>query len=485
MRISKFLLVISGLFMFSAFSVGVALAGTASGSVTVMVGSAPMPDLTAAAPSPSSATAGTPISFTSTISNIGNASTGASFYNFFQWATASGGGGTINDLSPTSMGALGVGISSTATSPAVTFPSAGTYSVRACANKTNASTFGSIAESNFNNNCSGWTNVNVGSAPLPDLTAGTVSPSSAQVGATVGFVSTISNIGSASTGASFYNFFQEASTTNGGGTVTDLAAHSMVPLAAGASGVTSESVTFSSGGTYSVRACANKTNASTFGSIAESNFNNNCSGWTNVGVVPAVPTGLNASIQTNSYQFSCDSKTINVSWSASAGATSYSLRDGSTVIYTGSTTSYSDTSLVSGSSHSFTVSAADSAGSSVYSSAVSTSVPPACTVIISPSYHQSLYLTGLSGFSQLSPASTIYKGVHGSSSSGATVNVQINQSGGAMTTSCVEALKNGSQVGTGYNVTSTTPVPQNISFSLPSYIATDALSIESLSGPCP
>lgn len=131
-----------------------------SGSFTCT--NTPRPNLTAAPVSENTATAGTPRTFTSLITNNGDASTGASFSNFFQIATAANGGGTITDLAASTMSALNAGANNTATSPSYTFGSAGTYSVRACADKSNAASTGVIAESNENDNCSSnWTTVNV------------------------------------------------------------------------------------------------------------------------------------------------------------------------------------------------------------------------------------------------------------------------------------------------------------------------------------
>jgi hypothetical protein len=134
------------------------------------------PDLTASAPSPSTATAGTAQTFTATISNIGSASTGASFNNFFQVASAANGGGTITSKTATSMGALAAGGTNT-TSVSHTFASAGTYSVRACADNT-----GLIPESDEGNNCSPWTNVTVSSAASYSYTVNDISFSATQNG---------------------------------------------------------------------------------------------------------------------------------------------------------------------------------------------------------------------------------------------------------------------------------------------------------------
>jgi hypothetical protein len=126
----------------------------------------PKPDLTAGNVNPVAPIAGTPVNFTAMITNGGNASTGSGFSNYFQVATAWNGGGTITDISPTSMPALSAGNSAAATSPNYPFPTAGQYSLRACADKSNSGdAVGSINESNELNNCSlSWTNITVSSA---------------------------------------------------------------------------------------------------------------------------------------------------------------------------------------------------------------------------------------------------------------------------------------------------------------------------------
>ncbi len=118
----------------------------------------------------------------------------------------------------------------------------------------------------------------------PDLTAGNATPATAVPGTAVTFSSTISNIGTASTGSSFNNFFQIATAASGGGTITDLASSVMPTLASGGNSVTTKSYTFASAGTYSVRACADKTSAAGGGVITEPNEGNNCGVWANVTV---------------------------------------------------------------------------------------------------------------------------------------------------------------------------------------------------------
>jgi hypothetical protein len=88
---------------------------------------------------------------------------------------------------------------------------------------------------------------------------------------------------------------------------------------------------------------------------------------------PATPAGLTATASS-----SCGTGTINVAWNSVSGAIDYTLRDGTTVIYTGASTSFSHTGLVAGSSHSYTVRANNSSGSSIYSNTVSATAPAAC-----------------------------------------------------------------------------------------------------------
>lgn len=254
-----------------------------------------LPDLTASSPTQSAAIVGVPTNFTSTISNIGTVTTGATFYNMFQVASAANGGGAITNLSatPSPMAAVLPSAGVTATSSLYTFPSVGTYSIRACADN-NISMIGTINEGiNEDNNCSAsWTNVTVTPTANIDLTASSPTPNSAVVNTSVVFTSTISNIGNTTTSIGFNNFFQVASATNGGGVIIDKSSTSMSAIVAGGTRTASTSHTFSSEGTYSVRACADKSSSANLGVISESNVSgtgelNNCSGWTNVTITTA------------------------------------------------------------------------------------------------------------------------------------------------------------------------------------------------------
>jgi len=96
---------------------------------------------------------------------------GPTFRSFFQVASAPAGGGTIIDLAPSTVSMLAAGSSEATTSPAYTFTAAGTYSVRACADKSSAGDTGTITESDEGNNCGPWTNVVVASSG-PSITTG-------------------------------------------------------------------------------------------------------------------------------------------------------------------------------------------------------------------------------------------------------------------------------------------------------------------------
>lgn len=272
-----------------------------------MVFSASAPNLTVnayylnyftSAVTPTNTTVNLATTFSAFISNVGDVSTGGSFSNFFQVATAPSGGGTITDLSSTSMGALCTGCVNTS-SKSYTFPSVGTYSMRVCADKTSSLNAGVISESDETDNCSSWVNIAVDSnGVLPDLIPGAVAPVTATPNVSTTLSSTISNTGNASTYTSFYNFFQVSDAPNGGGNITYVTASSLATLAAGANSAYAHSYTFPSAGTYSARACADQ-NMSSQGSITESD-ENNCGPWTNIVVGNSVNGACSAT------HYNCD-----------------------------------------------------------------------------------------------------------------------------------------------------------------------------------
>lgn len=130
------------------------------------------PNLTASTPTQSSATIGTPQTFTSTISNSGTAAVGASFYNSLQVATGANGSGAVSPLTaatPSPMSALNAGGTAVASASYTFTGAAGTRSVRFCADN-DTSMVGIIAESNEGDNCSGWRDVTV-NAPTVSISA--------------------------------------------------------------------------------------------------------------------------------------------------------------------------------------------------------------------------------------------------------------------------------------------------------------------------
>jgi hypothetical protein len=159
------------------------------------------PDLTVSGITPTSAIAGTATTFSATVTNTGGGSTGIGFKNFYQVKSGTVGytpqnfftklfniahaAETITDLAATTMSALAAGGNGTATQT-YTFPAAGTYGIRVCADKensagTNGNPNGLIAESDETNNCGGWTNVNVTSLCTPSCGSGSVCSSGACV----------------------------------------------------------------------------------------------------------------------------------------------------------------------------------------------------------------------------------------------------------------------------------------------------------------
>ncbi len=138
--------------------------GTAQATVTVL---AALPDLTTGAVTPTTATVGTPTTLTVTNSNS-SASPAAAFPTLFQ----------VQETGALVSSSYNSGLTAGATSPAsvsYTFPSAGTYTVRACSNN-NASWINIISESNYANNCGPWTPVTVSGTTAAPTCTFTASP---------------------------------------------------------------------------------------------------------------------------------------------------------------------------------------------------------------------------------------------------------------------------------------------------------------------
>lgn len=130
--------------------------------------------------------------------------------------------------------------------------------------------------------------VTVGSNP--DLVSGNITPTTATAAVATSFSATVTNSGSATTGASFPVLFQRA-TSAGGANATDLGSTTTATLAASANRSVSYSATLPTAGNWYVRACADKrSGADVIGLIAEASDSNNCGAWTLITVAAGVTT---------------------------------------------------------------------------------------------------------------------------------------------------------------------------------------------------
>jgi hypothetical protein len=120
----------------------------------------------------------------------------------------------------------------------------------------------------------------------PDLIAGAVTPTIAIINKPTILSSTITNIGSGSTGSSFTSFFTVTTVSTG----ESATANVVIPLLdVSVKYVSTVSYTFNTNGNYSIRVCADKSSSSDAGTIAESNENNNCGPWTTLTVTNPLP----------------------------------------------------------------------------------------------------------------------------------------------------------------------------------------------------
>lgn len=312
--------------------------GSTYAQVTVPV-STPRPDLTVNASTALTATAGQAFSIPATISNVASGSTVIGFSNYYRVCDS---GCTSYDQSGTSATAA-----MAAGSPprAITFThtisaAAGTYYYMVCTD----TPANQVAESNEGNNCSGWNAITLAAAPQADLTAGAVifTPSTVAAGTAINFSAQAFNNGNATSG-SFPMLFQIQS----GASVNS---SYVGPLAASGSAWTGYDYTFSSAGTYQVRACANKNTSGTF-ITTESDYTNNCSAYSSVvvtaAVVPPPPSAPTCALFANPTSVATGG-TSSLTWSSSnatsctgsnfstGGATSNS--SGVTVTPSGNTT---------------------------------------------------------------------------------------------------------------------------------------------------
>ncbi len=232
-------------------------------------------NLTPGAVTPTAATVGVAVTLSSTISNTGNASTGTTFLDLLQVANDASGNGVVS-IGTYTHPVIAAGGSSPAT-VSYTFTSAGTKYARFCTD-----TGYVITESDDGDNCGAWTAVTVTG---PNLTAGSVTPTSATMGSAVTLSAIVTNNGSSSTGGVFLDLFQVANDALGTGAVS-IGTFSNPVRAAGTTNPATLSYTFTSIGTKYVRVCADSGSA-----IGESNEGDNCGAWTLVNVV-GVGTGI-------------------------------------------------------------------------------------------------------------------------------------------------------------------------------------------------
>lgn len=250
-------------------------------------------DLLAAQPPENTATVNVPKTFTSVISNDGNISTGASFPVIFQTSTSSSGSDPTDYLVTPNTSALGAGATRTVTSPAITFTSAVTMYIQACADKSSAAGGGVITEAapgSENNNCSGWFPVSVTGSTAPDLTADAPTPIATDMNLPTTFSSVIRNSGTADATGTITHLFQFDADADHDTAVTaavTATTTSTIPSAGGSAPVQA-AYTFATAGTWYARVCADR-NASDIGTVAESNDGNNCSTpWTEVQVAEVI-----------------------------------------------------------------------------------------------------------------------------------------------------------------------------------------------------
>lgn len=166
-----------------------------------------------------------------------------------------------------------------------TFPRAGTWWVRACADQNSAGA-NTVVESNEYNNCGEWFTITVDNRVLtPDLTAGSVSGSGLTTSAPTTLSSIVTNVGGAPVTLPFTNLFQiDDSNSDGHTSIVDVRTDTSPALGVNGSDVSTASYTFSRGGDWWVRACADN-NASWVSTIAEgANEDNNCGEWTKLTV---------------------------------------------------------------------------------------------------------------------------------------------------------------------------------------------------------
>lgn len=147
---------VTGWLSFSGPGYGVTGSGPACAGGTV--------NLTAGGISPTTATPNVARTYSSTVTNSGPAATGGSFPALFQRATDAS-GSNATDLGAMTIGNLTPGGTAIASMNATL--AAGTWYLRACADKASSGDTGLITESSEVDNCGAWTLVTVSATPNP------------------------------------------------------------------------------------------------------------------------------------------------------------------------------------------------------------------------------------------------------------------------------------------------------------------------------
>lgn len=148
---------------------------------------------------------------------------------------------------------------------------------------------------------------------LPDLTAGSITPTSATTNVAVTLFSTIHNA-NASTGRDFWNLLQIDNNTDHSSIIDEISTQQPTALSAGGTATASFQKAFASAGTYYLRVCADKSSTTNTGVINESDETNNCGdgnlvnqdqGWTVVTVTDLPTTCSNGATNPPDCTFGC------------------------------------------------------------------------------------------------------------------------------------------------------------------------------------
>lgn len=129
-----------------------------------------------------------------------------------------------------------------------------------------------------------------------NLTAGGITPTTANPGVATTYTSTVTNSGPAATGGSFPALFQRATDSSGSNAV-DLGTVTVANLTPGGTGAVSTGATLSAG-TWYLRVCADKASSGDTGLITESSEVDNCGAWTAVTVSSA--SGVSCNVNSTS-----------------------------------------------------------------------------------------------------------------------------------------------------------------------------------------